>query len=438
MRLRLFCDSTQLFWRLDDNRIMPITLKYLPPDLKSAAEKFDFVSDGILDEQDFKRFADVHATYDYLDRNEDPEICGWYRDLNNRLSLPVNFDCGRLLSWPTTANDQFAKELLGNATQVIQKLLEKLQPKWNAVSRFEAMEYGTTLFLDYYLHSDRVLKGNWPYKIIKTLSDGDSTNVHLAGAIKVYDPKNGIDDTRNADVIFDVGLLNSGKMVMEHFRILLDGQLVPPQRYPDVLPDLLRPTELFFGKIRQQNWGLLADGLIPFDHDHSKLNPTAMVYLDTMAQVMIEYPSIHFEIIGHADRTGSGKHNQILGQKRARAVKKYLVEKMGPSSEARLTTISQGESGSLENTGDGEASYYNRNVQMRAYSTTELPHVNLETLPLKERDDDFVRGTPSNFHGRIGFKVYYLWDTLRTDKRKPNCNGYKPDPLPNGIKINDN
>ena len=64
-----------------------------------------------------------------------------------------------------------------------------------------------------------------------------------------------------------------------------------------------------------------------FGFDSAKLNPT-QPKLDEIASLLNNNPGINDVVIsGYADRLGSAKYNQKLSERRANAVKDYLVGK---------------------------------------------------------------------------------------------------------------
>jgi len=77
-----------------------------------------------------------------------------------------------------------------------------------------------------------------------------------------------------------------------------------------------------------------------FDLDKADIRPDARVALSATAEVLRAYPDIKATIEGHCDERGSTEYNLGLGDRRATAVKQYLVS-LGISAD-RLSTVSYG------------------------------------------------------------------------------------------------
>ena len=78
-----------------------------------------------------------------------------------------------------------------------------------------------------------------------------------------------------------------------------------------------------------------------FGFDASTLDGPAQAALAQIAYVLKDNPALNFTIEGHADERGSTEYNLALGEKRAHAVKTYLVN-LG-IDEKHLRTVSYGE-----------------------------------------------------------------------------------------------
>lgn len=77
-----------------------------------------------------------------------------------------------------------------------------------------------------------------------------------------------------------------------------------------------------------------------FGYDRFDVSPEAREILERQAKWMMQYPSLSLTIEGHADERGTREYNLALGEKRANAVKNYLIA-LGVDP-FRLVTISYG------------------------------------------------------------------------------------------------
>jgi OOP family OmpA-OmpF porin len=68
---------------------------------------------------------------------------------------------------------------------------------------------------------------------------------------------------------------------------------------------------------------------VKFDFDKYNIRPEFFANLDNAAQKMREHPEKAIEVQGHTDNVGSFQYNQRLSERRADAVKKYLMEGSG-------------------------------------------------------------------------------------------------------------
>src|SRR5467141_1701994 len=99
----------------------------------------------------------------------------------------------------------------------------------------------------------------------------------------------------------------------------------PPQQAPQ--PSL---DELFLKEVRDAY----------FDYDKADIRPDARAALTKTADFLKNYPQIKVTIEGHCDERGSTEYNLGLGDRRASAVKQYLVS-LGVSAD-RLNIVSFG------------------------------------------------------------------------------------------------
>jgi peptidoglycan-associated lipoprotein len=78
-----------------------------------------------------------------------------------------------------------------------------------------------------------------------------------------------------------------------------------------------------------------------FDFDQYNVNGEGRATLDGQAALLNKYPSITVVIEGHADERGTREYNLALGERRANAVKNYLVA-LGVDP-GRIRTVTYGE-----------------------------------------------------------------------------------------------
>lgn len=110
----------------------------------------------------------------------------------------------------------------------------------------------------------------------------------------------------------------------------------PPPKAPTTSTQTLSAREIFTREMQ-------ADVL--FDYDMSELRPDARAALDNNARVLRQIfmidPAFNVVIEGHADERGTAEYNLGLADRRATAVREYLIQAGIPAN--RLRTISFGE-----------------------------------------------------------------------------------------------
>ncbi len=81
--------------------------------------------------------------------------------------------------------------------------------------------------------------------------------------------------------------------------------------------------------------------VIHFDFDKSELSDEARATLDSKLPILRANPTLRLRIEGNTDERGTEEYNLALGQRRAAAAKRYLVNQ--GIAESRIETISYGE-----------------------------------------------------------------------------------------------
>jgi peptidoglycan-associated lipoprotein len=85
----------------------------------------------------------------------------------------------------------------------------------------------------------------------------------------------------------------------------------------------------------------LLTAMVYFDYDRSDIRDDSKAQLDQKIPLLNANPGIAIKVTGHTDSRGSDEYNVALGQRRARAVRDYLVQR-GIASD-RITLDSRGE-----------------------------------------------------------------------------------------------
>ena len=108
-------------------------------------------------------------------------------------------------------------------------------------------------------------------------------------------------------------------------------------------------------------------GSVYFDFDKYDLRSDARETLSANAEWLKSNSGIQIQIGGHCDARGTEEYNLALGERRANAVKSYLVS-LGVD-EARLFTISYGEEVPAESGSNEEAWAKNRRAEFKTAAT---------------------------------------------------------------------
>jgi len=98
-----------------------------------------------------------------------------------------------------------------------------------------------------------------------------------------------------------------------------------------------------------------------FDYDKFALRPDAISTLNDNAAKIKQAPNVLIQIEGHCDERGTQEYNLALGEKRALAVRDYLMTLGIPGN--RLVTISYGEERPAVEGSDESAWKFNRRCE---------------------------------------------------------------------------
>jgi OOP family OmpA-OmpF porin len=109
---------------------------------------------------------------------------------------------------------------------------------------------------------------------------------------------------------------------------------------------------------------------VKFDNDKAVIKPEYFGNLDNTAKVIKEHPELKIEIQGHTSKTGGFKHNMKLSDRRALAVKQYLVD---GNNLPNLTTRGYGWTQPIDTNDTEEGRANNRRVQLEVDGQRQQP-----------------------------------------------------------------
>jgi peptidoglycan-associated lipoprotein len=101
--------------------------------------------------------------------------------------------------------------------------------------------------------------------------------------------------------------------------------------------------------------------MVFFEYNRSDLSEASVAVLDRKLRVLQRAPRLAIQIGGHCDERGSDEYNLALGERRAAAVKRYLVEH--GVAEGRIGVMSYGEERPLDPGHTEEAWARNRRAE---------------------------------------------------------------------------
>ncbi len=102
---------------------------------------------------------------------------------------------------------------------------------------------------------------------------------------------------------------------------------------------------------------------IHFGPNKSELYENAKIEIDKLYEEMVKNPTMKIEVAGHTDNVGEDAVNFNISQKRANAIKAYLIEK--GISEKRITAKGYGETAPISDNFTEEGRTRNRRIEIR-------------------------------------------------------------------------
>ena len=107
----------------------------------------------------------------------------------------------------------------------------------------------------------------------------------------------------------------------------------------------------------------LAARVVHFDYDSSELSNDDYQTLQAHAQFLMANANSKVALTGHTDERGTREYNMALGERRAKAVQRYLV--LQGVSPAQLELVSYGKERPIATGNDEQSWAQNRRVELR-------------------------------------------------------------------------
>lgn len=174
--------------------------------------------------------------------------------------------------------------------------------------------------------------------------------------------KQGKQDLINSDAQGKQALMESE---MQSKQALLESE----KKTSDALAELAA-----IAAVKEEKRGLVVtlSGGVLFQSAQSTLMPSAQTKLDQVAAALMDVPARNLIVEGYTDSQGTDSYNQALSQRRADAVRDYLVHKGYPSE--RIQSRGMGEGSPIANNASAEGRANNRRVEIvieREFATSD-------------------------------------------------------------------
>src|SRR5580700_7562297 len=155
-----------------------------------------------------------------------------------------------------------------------------------------------------------------------TWTTADATNVSIAPEVGAVTPQGSTTVTPTESTTYTLTASSAGGNADASVRISVNAPA------PAAVVSNTSFDELFLKEVRDAY----------FDYDSAQIRPDARQALQKTADFLKGYPNTRVTIEGHCDERGSTEHNLALGQRRANAVKEYLVSLGIPADHLSTTS----------------------------------------------------------------------------------------------------
>jgi outer membrane protein OmpA-like peptidoglycan-associated protein len=172
-----------------------------------------------------------------------------------------------------------------------------------------------------------------------------------------------LNDTRTALAVSE----RSGQATADQLSVEQNARLEAEQRTADALAALAKLTA-----VKEEARGLVItlSGSVLFRTDEAVLMPGAQARLDQVADALLTSPGRNVLVEGFTDSQGSDQYNMDLSQRRADAVRGYLVQRGYDGTRIQGRGIGEGRPVADNATAEGRAN--NRRVEIIVERATKL------------------------------------------------------------------
>jgi peptidoglycan-associated lipoprotein len=158
-----------------------------------------------------------------------------------------------------------------------------------------------------------------------TWSSSNATTLNIAPGVGSVAPQGSSSVAPTDSVTYTITATGPGGTADASARVTVTPPPPPPPAAPQPTVD-----ELFTRNVKDAY----------FDYDKADIRSDARDALSQTAQFLRSYPQVRVTVEGHCDERGSTEYNLALGDRRAQAVKDFLVS-LGITAD-RLDTVSYG------------------------------------------------------------------------------------------------
>ena len=142
------------------------------------------------------------------------------------------------------------------------------------------------------------------------------------------------------------------------------------ERQEKQLQQQMAGTGVTVDRDQSGNINLVMPGNITFATNSTLINSSFNNTLNKLASTMVEYDQNTISVMGFTDNVGNANYNQDLSQRRAQAVKNYLVSR-GVASN-RINTYGYGEADPIASNATEQGRAQNRRVEIKINAPQQI------------------------------------------------------------------